>query len=59
MKLDLTIEETYIVLQNLQARDEWLKDNPDDPSEIHNERGNMANIINKLRSEDVKRDKNE
>ena len=49
MKVDLTIEELYIILMNLKARSEWVKDNPEDISEIENECGHIANIIIKLR----------
>lgn len=49
MKLELSLEESYILLQNLQAREEWMKDNPDDSSELPNEPGHVANILIKLR----------
>lgn len=54
MKIELSLEEAYILLQNLQAREQWLKDNPEDSSELPNERGHLANILIKLR--DTNRD---
>lgn len=57
MKIKLSIEEAYILLNNLQARKQWLDDNPEDLSEIENEKGHIANIINQLRIEEVQENK--
>lgn len=49
MNIELSIEQAYIVLMNLQSRKQWLEDNPDDSSEIENENGHIANILRTLR----------
>lgn len=55
MEIKLSIEEAYIILMNLQARKQWLEDNKNDSSEIENEEGHIANIINQLRTSEVQK----
>lgn len=45
--MNLNLKEAYMILENLQARLQWLEDNPDD-FERENEKGHISNIINKL-----------
>jgi hypothetical protein len=46
--MKFTIQEAYIILKNIEARNQWLEDNPDDSSEIENESEIIPKILDKF-----------
>ena len=57
MNISLSIKEAYVLLSNLEAREQWLNDNPNDESEIENEKEHIANIIIHLKNSATSKEK--
>jgi len=48
--MKLTISEIHFIIRNIEARIEWIKDNPHDISEEEGEIRNLKSVLNKLNS---------
>ena len=52
--MNLTISEIHFIIRNLEAREEWIIDNPNDGSEEEKEKENIQSALQKLRSLNIK-----
>lgn len=48
--MELTISEVYYIINQLEARKEWIKDNPDDSSIEQYELENITIALQKLKA---------
>ena len=48
--MKITTSECHFIIRNIEARIEWIKDNPDDASEEEGEIRNLKSVLEKLRS---------